>query len=96
MTYKFNKEEHSLKVKTGIQKARQAGKTLGRPKGKDEESRKLVLLIWLHGSIDEFGQIYLSKRDGRFSKKRLTYAKVAEYAKVSTSTARNIIIEYLK
>ena len=85
MTYKFNKEQHTAKIKAGLETAKKKGKKLGRPKsgkirGEDEvldclKQGKVIIHMW---------------------EVKATYANIAQAVGVSKSTVQRIINKYKK
>ena len=46
MTYKYNKEQHTAKIKAGLETAKKKGKKLGRPKGGKIKGEEMVIAIY--------------------------------------------------
>ena len=83
MTYKFNKETHSIKVKAGMQAAKQAGKKLGRPKSGKIKGEDEVIFWWKCGIVN----IHMWEV-------KATYANIARTVGVSIGTVQRIINKY--
>jgi DNA invertase Pin-like site-specific DNA recombinase len=48
MTYKFNKQQHSTKIKEGLERAKKNGKKLGRPSGKIKGEDDVLYVMNTH------------------------------------------------
>ena len=85
MTYKFNPQQHSTKIKAGMKAAKQAGKKLGRPKGGKIKGE------------DEVLEIYQMDREQLKQKIcHSTYEEIANIVGVSKGTVQRIINKYKK
>ena len=87
MTYKFNPTQHSTKIKTGLLKAKQVGKKLGRPKGGKIKGEDEVISLYI-----------LRKKDmpncRNFNK--FTHKNIVAIVGVSKGTVQKIINKYKK
>jgi DNA invertase Pin-like site-specific DNA recombinase len=81
MTYKFNKEQHTTKIKAGLETAKKKGKKLGRPKGGKIKGEDRVL-----GLYNQDKKHYIFGN--------LTISKIAELSGISKSTVQKIINKY--
>lgn len=74
-------QQHSYRIKSGLQQAKLKGKKIGRPKKDLIKKEKEILEIRKKGFIeDEFGR-----------KKKASYARTAKYLNVSIDTVRRVL-----
>jgi DNA invertase Pin-like site-specific DNA recombinase len=86
MTYNYNKEQHTAKIKAGLETAKKNGKKLGRPKGgkiKGEDSVLETLSRGRNRKFQDTGEPYY-----------LTNWDIAEVVGISKSTVQKIINKY--
>ena len=82
MTYKFNKETHTAKIKAGLETAKKKGKKLGRPKGGKIKGE------------DEVIEAYNRDDKVPFFVPKMTYSEIAKEVGVSIGTVQKIINKY--
>jgi DNA invertase Pin-like site-specific DNA recombinase len=86
--YKFNKEQHTAKIKAGLVTAKKKGKKLGRPrmlKGDKIKGEDEVIALYSTST----GKIYFKKE-----LRKPTYEIVAEIVGISPTTVQKIINKY--
>jgi DNA invertase Pin-like site-specific DNA recombinase len=81
MTYKFNKQQHSTKIKEGLERAKKNGKKLGRPSGKIKGEDDVI--YYYEGCLQARIDLKLNFK--------IRYQLIAEAASVSLSTVKRII-----
>jgi len=85
MTYTFNKEQHTAKIKAGLEKAKQAGKKLGRPKNGDVKNENEILFFYLQGKVVIDNEL-----------RSATVINIAKCVGVSAGTVKRAIKKYKK
>ena len=91
MTYNYNKEQHTAKIKTGLETAKKKGKKLGRPKGGKIKGEDEVIAFY---KLERQTQ-YIYNSEGMIKKvRRHTYGHIAECVGVSKGTVQKIINKY--
>jgi len=102
MTYNFNPTQHSTKIKAGLLKAKQAGKKLGRPKGKKIKGEDEVIKLLGVSVVNDIELTHVSIGSdglgvgGLCKKRKFTHLEIAKQAGVSKSTVQKIINKYKK
>ena len=85
MTYKFNKEQHTAKIKAGLKTAKKKGKKLGRPKGGKIKGEDEVMYY--------YNRCLQARKDMNLNF-RINRQMIADEVGISKSTVQNIINKY--
>ena len=88
MTYSYNKEQHTAKIKAGLETAKKKGKKLGRPKGGKIKGEDEVIDIYINGVTMKIGDEIVNYK--------YTYDAIAKITFVSIGTVQKIINKYKK